>query len=110
MGFTPPNEDQRRRAIGHTGEVFDLLRAALEPEDDFEPIPAPGVHDWLANHPEPGQTFEAFIHSDRSKPDGIRNKIYLQPLEAFPRGKSPLTCILYARILYVSSLSEEVAK
>lgn len=89
MSFTPPDENERRRAIGPTAQLPDTLREALEPGDDFQPILVPGPHDWLANHPEPGQTFEDFVRSRRNKPDEVRNKIYLQPLDSFPAGNSP---------------------
>jgi archaemetzincin len=89
MNFTPPDQKERRRAIGSTAEESQILRVALEPGDDFQPLPEPGPHDWLANHHEPGQTFQAFVHAPRNKPDEVRNKIYLQPLDEFPAASSP---------------------
>ena len=89
MSFTPPDKKERQRAIGLTDEESQILRAALEPGDDFQPLPEPGPDDWLANHHESGQTFEAFISSPRNRPDGVRKKIYLQPLDEFPAGSSP---------------------
>jgi archaemetzincin len=43
----------------------------------------------LALHPEPGQTFDAFIRSRPHRPDMVRRKLYVQPLDAFPSGQSP---------------------
>jgi len=56
---------------------------------DFEPIPIPESGDWLAVHPEPGQTFDDFQRSKPNKPEGARQKIYLFPLGKFPRDRSP---------------------
>lgn len=89
MRFTPPGPHERRRAIGLTEECAERLRKALEPGGDFQPIPEPGPHDWLANHDEPGQSFEDFVRSRPNVPDDLRKRIYLQPLGEFPAGKSP---------------------
>lgn len=67
----------------------ESLRLALEPWTDFEPIPPPKPGDWLAVHPEPGQTFEEFVHSKPNRPDRTRNRIHLFPLGGFPREGSP---------------------
>ncbi len=89
MNGAPRNQEERIRAIGSTSDLPLMLRRAFEPAGDFGPIPKPGPHDWLANHPEPGQTYEEFISSNPNRPDVHRNKIYLQPLDEFPAGKSP---------------------
>lgn len=89
MRFTPPGSDERRRAISHTDDCAGMLRKALAPGSDFQPIPEPGPHDWLANHDEPGQSFEDFVKSRPSVPTGQRTTIYLQPLGEFLEGRSP---------------------
>jgi len=89
MAFQPPGPDAHRAAIGNTGSLSENLRLAFEPGTDFEPVPPPGPHDWLAVHPEPGQMFGQFKDSQANKPDGTRQKIYLQPLGEFPPGRSP---------------------
>ena len=89
MGFKPPELAERLRAIGSTEGLPRVLRLALDPGDDFEPIPVPKPGDWLAVHPEPGQTFVDFVKGSPNKPDAIRNKIYLQPLGDFPQNRSP---------------------
>jgi archaemetzincin len=43
----------------------------------------------LANHDEPGQSFEDFVKSRPSVPNGQRTTMYLQPLGEFPAGRSP---------------------
>jgi len=65
------------------------LAKALDPGDDFEPLPWPGPSDWLAVHPEAGQTYEEFVQAHGNRPDPKRGKIYLQPLGEFPPGQSP---------------------
>jgi archaemetzincin len=89
MRFTPPTPHERTTAIGPTGELPQSLRRALELGDAFEPIAVPGPNDWLADHPEPGQTFEQFVHARPNRPDEQRGKLYLLPLGAFVRGASP---------------------
>jgi archaemetzincin len=58
------------------------VRRLLDPAG-FEPIHAPGPLDWLAVHPEPGQTFRQFLHSHPNFPEAGQRTLYLQPLEAF---------------------------
>jgi archaemetzincin len=65
------------------------LRRALEPHADFAALPVPGPNDWLANHPEPGQSFADFVRSVPQRPDARRRKLYLQPLGLFIPGSSP---------------------
>lgn len=89
MAFVPPDRDERIRAIGPTEKLPRLLQRAYDPADDLRPIPPPGPHDWLAHHVESGQTFEAFLDARPRKPDAIRNKIYLQPLDSFSETESP---------------------
>ena len=89
MRFTPPGPHERRRAIGLTEECAERLRKALEPGGDFRLIPQPGPHDWLANHDEPGQSFEDFVRSRPNEPDDVWKRIYLQPLGELPAGKGP---------------------
>ncbi|MGQ9575593.1 MAG: archaemetzincin [Thermoguttaceae bacterium] len=43
--------------------------------------PAPG--DWLAQHPERGQTYQEYLRSDPVRPDRRRRVIYIQPLGDF---------------------------
>jgi len=90
MIFKPPTVAERIRAIGKTSGLPEVLRKALEPGDDFEPISSPKPGDWLAEHHESGQSFDDFLRSKPNRPDKKRSKIYLQPLGEFPKGKIPL--------------------
>ncbi|MBW1986029.1 MAG: hypothetical protein JRI50_02185 [Deltaproteobacteria bacterium] len=89
MQFTIPGPSDRLRAIGATQGLPQALAKALDPGDDFEPLPWPGPSDWLAVHPEAGQTYEEFVQAHGNRPDPKRGKIYLQPLGEFPPGQSP---------------------
>ena len=89
MRFIPPHRDVCLRAIGPTTGLPPHLQRAFAPGDDFAPLPRPGPHDWLARHPEPGQTFDAFVRSRPHQLDPVRRKLYVQPLDAFPLGQSP---------------------
>lgn len=102
MDFIPPGPSERLQAIGGTEGLPELLRRAFDPSSGFEPIPAPKKGDWLASHPEPGQTWGAFIRSKPNKPEGSRKKIYLQPLGEFSPERSPSIEILreYASIFF----------
>lgn len=89
MGFEPPTSAERLKAIGSTANLPEVLQKAFDPGADFDPIPAPGPHDWQANHPEPGQAFEEYVRSSPNRPDARRTVIYLQPLGDFAKDKSP---------------------
>ena len=87
--FTPPGREARLAAIGPTDGLPAALRRALEPGADFDPVPTPGPSDWLANHDEPGQTYDDFVRSRPNRPDARHRAIYLQPFGEFVPGESP---------------------
>jgi archaemetzincin len=72
-------------AIGDTHGLSPSLQCALK-STVFESLPAPGPNDWLANHPERGQTFDDFVRSQPNRPTPQRHTIYLQPLGTFDLG------------------------
>jgi archaemetzincin len=82
--------ETRRAAIGPLENLPAPLRRAFEPDNDFEPLPPPGPHDWLASVPEPGQTFEEFLREVPHRPDMRRRTLYLQPVGAFGSGTPAL--------------------
>ncbi|MBX6313191.1 MAG: hypothetical protein IRY99_09795 [Isosphaeraceae bacterium] len=67
-----------------TGPDLPAIRAA---GDKIRPLHAPkskpGPGDWLAQHPEPGQTFDQYRASAPNRPTAQRTTIYLQPLGDF---------------------------
>jgi archaemetzincin len=89
MGLTYKRSKEIIHAIGSTEGIPRTLQRVLTPGKAFEPLPKPKQGEWLAEHPEPGQTFDQFVESDPEKPDEHRNKIFLQPLGAFSEGSSP---------------------
>lgn len=80
--FQPPGDATRRDAIGPLAGLSEGMRRLLDPAA-FEPIPVPGPADWLANHHEPGQTFQQFVDSHPNRPTATARTIYLQPLDKF---------------------------
>ena len=94
MVFQLPEFAERIQAIGCPENLPATDRKALDPSDDFESVRTPKPGDWLAEHEEPGQTFEDFILAPRNIPDQTRNKVYLQPLGEFPEERSPSLDIL----------------
>lgn len=89
MPSTAPSSAQRAAAIGPTEGLPQALRRAFKPDHDFQPIPAPGPGDWLANHREAGQTFEQFVRSRPNRPDRRRRKLYLQSIGSFDQPGAP---------------------
>jgi archaemetzincin len=90
MAFEPPGPDARREAVGDLAGLSPVLRRAFSADaPEFEPIPKPNSHDWLAMHPESEQTFDEFKASQPNLPTQSRRAIYLQPLGEFPADRSP---------------------
>jgi len=88
-GFVPPNADKRRKAIGSLAGLSPQLKRAFDPDEHFEALPAPEPGEWLAEHPEKGQTFDQFVASRSSRPDARRSTIYLVPFGDFDAEWSP---------------------
>lgn len=86
--FRPPAPVDRIQAVGPVGGLPARLRRALQ-EHGFDAIRRPGPHDWLASHPEPGQTFAAFVAGHPVVPGPAQRTLYLQPLGQFHTGTEP---------------------
>ena len=90
MAFQPPGPEVRRDAVGDLAGLPTNLQRAFAPDaPGFDPIPSPDPHDWLAVHPEPGQTFDQLKASRPNRPTDSRRMIYLQPLGEFAADRSP---------------------
>jgi len=89
MRFVPPTRAQQLAAIGPTGDLPQEFRRALEPGQDFLPVPEPGPSDWLAIHREDGQTFQQFVNSRPDRPSARRKMLYLQPLGSWEQDEGP---------------------
>ena len=87
--FTSPGKEAQQRAIGPIEQLPPAVQRLLNPAN-FAPIKAPGPGDWLAVHPETGQTYRQFVDSHPNFPDHTHTTIYLQPLEEFPLDAPPL--------------------
>ena len=77
------------RAVGTPEGLPGHLIRALESTAHFDPLPPPNPGDWLAEHPELGQTFDQFLHAPHQRPDARRSRLYLLPLGDFPPSQSP---------------------
>jgi len=83
--------EPRVAAIGNITKLSPELQRAFDPAIDFEPPHEPGEDDWLAAHPEPGQSYDQFVASDPNKPDATRRVLYLLPIGAIDgEGAPPL--------------------
>jgi archaemetzincin len=86
--FTPPGPADRARAVGPVAGLPPAFQRALA-EQGFGPIPRPGPHDWLASHPEQGQSFAAFLAAHPPILGPARRTLYLQPFGSFRTGHEP---------------------
>ncbi len=72
--------------FAHAGEPADVkqLKAMIEKLAPIhEPLGKPQPGEWLADHPEPGQTFAQYLAASPVTPTGRRSVIYVQPLGDF---------------------------
>lgn len=88
-GFEPPTEEAARAAVGALAALPAAQQRLLAVDEDFRPIEAPELGDWLAHHAEAGQTFDDFVESGASPFTAQRDVIYLQPLGTFAVESSP---------------------
>jgi archaemetzincin len=90
MALEPSIPEMRRAAVGDLSALPHLLKRAFALDSlEFQPIPNPGPHDWLAVHHEPGQTFDDFRARRPNRPTSARHVIHLQPLGEFAPERSP---------------------
>ena len=89
--------------------IISVLIFSCEEKDEFLKIassdvllgkPKPG--DWLADHPEDGQTFEEYAKSKPMKPSKTRNKIYILPMGDFTLQESKIVdlTVEYLELFY----------
>jgi archaemetzincin len=87
--YEVPNAEACAAALGDMRDQPAALRRVLESVDAFEPMRSPWPNDWLANHPEPGQSFTQWVRARPNRPNNRRHTIYLQPFAAFDVGDGP---------------------
>jgi archaemetzincin len=64
-------------------EISNLMETMERLKPLHKKLGKPRPGDWLATHPESGQSFRAYLDSGPVKPDRTRQIIYIQPLGAF---------------------------
>jgi archaemetzincin len=95
MSSEPSSAQVRSFAVGDLSALPPSHKRAFALDSpDFEPIPNPGPHDWLAVRSEPGQTFEDFRALRPNRPTSARHIIYLQLLGEFAPERSPSIAML----------------
>ena len=87
--FERPSENECRRALGNLFEEPEPLRTFLTPDGDFRPVPLPRPTDWLAQHPERGQSYDEFRTWTTHQPDATRHTLYLLPFGDFSEDAGP---------------------
>jgi archaemetzincin len=90
MKGAPQKPATPEQAIGSLDDLDQTWRRLLD-TSGFDPLPKPGPNDWLANHPEPGQTFDQFQSGGFNKPDAKRRVIYLQPIGDLSVGETGIS-------------------
>jgi archaemetzincin len=76
-------------AAGRIDHLPGKMRRALTPTGQHRPVPKPKKGDWLAEHPEPGQTFDAFVKAKYNRPTPDRQTLVIVPVGPFRPGDSP---------------------
>lgn len=72
-----------------TFDTEGVQARAFDDTVDVQPMPRPGGSDWLANHEEPGQTYEEWRVCRRNVPNERRSSIRLVRLGALGEGDFP---------------------
>ncbi len=99
--FQQRNEQDRLAAIGDTSSLSEAEQKAYVESGQFEQKIKPGAADWLANHPEPGQTYGQFINSRFNKPNKQKGAIYILPIGKFDKDAPSLEVLLeYTQAFY----------
>lgn len=105
-------------AIGDVSKLTPQVQRLLDPEGFEEPGP-PQPGEWMYEHREKAQSFDAFIRSKPNMPYPGKNTIYLLPLGEFPETAPKLdamTRIVHAyftlevKLLPAVPITEVVAK
>jgi archaemetzincin len=81
---TAPKEETGRSKERPAPSSPEGLRVTIEKVRSLHKLmgpPQPG--DWLETFQEPGQTFEEYLHSNPTRPEGERRVLYVQPLGKF---------------------------
>jgi len=105
-------------AIGDVSKLMPAVQRMLDPEGFAEPGP-PQPGEWMREHREKRQSFDAFIRSNPNLPYPGKHTIYLLPLGEFPEHAPSLDAMtkvvrayftLEVKLLPAVPLTEVVAK
>ena len=77
---SPSNTATAKQVDPRQAELTAVMKAV---EPFFTPMGKPQPGDWLASHPESGQTFEEYVNSNPNVPTAERRTIYIMPLGKF---------------------------
>lgn len=81
--FKVPDEQLRKLALGSLPGLPYRLKKSLELTLPLsQPIRKPKEGDWLWDHEEEGQTFDAYFSQMHNVVDAKRNVIYIKPLDS----------------------------
>lgn len=67
-------------------------------------IRPPGPTDWLAHHDEAGETFDQYVGSRPTTPQGKRNILYIQPIGTFSETQQKVVILTSEYMEYYFSL------
>ncbi len=81
--FVQPTTEARLAAVGDLQQIPVKWRSFFQPTPESHRGPDPGPSDWLAQHPEPHQSFALFLKEKPHRVDRLHGTIYLLPLDEF---------------------------
>ena len=89
--YKQQTDQDRKNAVGDLKQLSAKDKVVFSDEGggDFAPKSKPGASDWLAQHPEPGQTFQAYLSERPNLPNEKRNVIYILPIGEFDNKFAP---------------------
>lgn len=88
-GFSLPSEREKRRAAGNIDSLSPAEQAAYSPSSDFSALPFPGPGDWLNEHLEAGQSYDAYVQGGVNRLSERRGTVYLLPVGGLSRKHAP---------------------
>lgn len=105
-GFVPPDRGERQRGVRSLQQSPAHLERVFATSDSFDSVPQPKSGDWLAEFPEPGQTYEQYESSRANLPSDKRRTLYILPiaLDRPKKKRKPVPDMellaQYARVFY----------
>lgn len=79
------------QAAPSSPEALRLAAEKIKPLHTLMGPPQPG--DWLATFHEPGQTFDQYLQSTPTRPEGERRVLYVQPLGRFTSAQTRIVAL-----------------